>query len=53
MTSYQNGSVQPVCDFFNIHIDQHIRGSDQTKTYHKLRGRHGHDGMVDGLQKHV
>ena len=39
--------------FFNIPIDQHIRGSDQTKTYHKLRDRHGHDGMEDGLQKHV
>jgi hypothetical protein len=25
----------------------------QTKTDHKLRGRHGHDGMVAGLQKHV
>jgi predicted DNA binding CopG/RHH family protein len=23
------------------------------KTDHKLRGRHGHDGMVAGLQKHV
>jgi uncharacterized protein YycO len=24
-----------------------------TKTDHKLRGCHGHDGMVAGLQKHV
>ena len=39
--------------FFNIPIDQHIRGSDQTKTYHMLTSRHVHDGMVDGLQKHV
>ena len=42
-----------VWDFVNIPIDQHIRRSDQTKTDHKLRGRHGHDGMVAGLQKHV
>ena len=25
--------------------------TDQTKTYHMLRGRHGHDGMVAGLKK--
>jgi uncharacterized protein YycO len=39
--------------FFNIPIDQHIRSLDHTKTYHMLRGRHGHDGMVAGLQKYV
>jgi hypothetical protein len=53
ITSYQNGPVQPVCDFFNIPIDQDIRSSDQTKTYHMLRGRHGHDGMVAGLKKNI
>jgi hypothetical protein len=38
--------MQPVCDFLIIPTDQHIRSSDQTKSYHMLRGRHGHDGMV-------
>jgi hypothetical protein len=37
--------MQPVCDFLIIPTDQHIRSSDQTKSYHMLRGRHGHDGM--------
>jgi len=34
-------------------IDQHIRRSDQTKTCHMLRGRHGHNGMVAGLKKYT
>ena len=45
--------MQPVCDFFIIPTDQHIRSSDQTKSYHMLRGRHGHDGMVAGFKKNI
>jgi len=29
-------------------IDQYIRGSDQTKPYHMLRGRRGRYSMVAG-----
>jgi len=29
-------------------IDQHIRGSDQTKTYLMLRSRRGRDSMIAG-----
>jgi hypothetical protein len=45
--------MQPVCDFLIIPTDQHIRSSDQTKSYQMLRGRHGHDGMVAGFKKYT